>query len=282
MSEGKEYTRARRRPTMGRRALLAAGVAASMAAAGMAPSSAGAASSGKVYACYSDSTNALYRATSSTCKPGFTSISWNKQGPQGARGAKGAQGSKGAQGAKGTKGAQGSQGAQGANGAVGGYTQTKQNIDLPTGTPEVVASFATTSRGSGFYAVNAMAAVLAGAGSGRVKCWDANSFQSTSRGFGTVASQYQTIATNGIILVGSVSPVAEYCEQYTGDHGSAYVADAQITGVEVNSVNGVPAKRERAAAKAHRPRLRLANKFAPPMSPKAARLPNRSASGKAR
>ena len=107
---------------------------ATVAATGLAAAPAGAATSGKVYACYSDKTKALYYATSSKCKTGFTSISWNQQGPQGPQGARGAQG------------AQGHQGPQGAVGAVAGYTKSHNgSFPLPVntsahGSPVVVAS----------------------------------------------------------------------------------------------------------------------------------------------
>jgi hypothetical protein len=82
VAEGKRY-RGKRRRASARRALAASTLAASVAAAGMAAPTAGVAASSKVYACYSDKTNALYYATSAKCKTGFTSISWNQQGLRG-------------------------------------------------------------------------------------------------------------------------------------------------------------------------------------------------------
>ncbi|MGO9197159.1 MAG: hypothetical protein ACLQK4_08520 [Acidimicrobiales bacterium] len=106
-------------------ALAATGlIASSAAAAGLgaiATMPAGAATATKLYACYSDKTNALsYDPKGAKCARGETQISWNAAGPQGAKGAQGAQGGSGAQGAKGSQGANGAQGAQGAAGAQGG------------------------------------------------------------------------------------------------------------------------------------------------------------------
>src|SRR5581483_10740058 len=106
----------------------------------MAAAPAGAATSGKIYACYSDKTKALYYATSTKCKTGFTSISWNQQGPQGAQGAKGAQGSQGSQGGQGSQGPQGSAGARGPAGGGAGYSDYHYNKLLTKSVPAVVAS----------------------------------------------------------------------------------------------------------------------------------------------
>jgi hypothetical protein len=67
--------------------LIVTSLAASTAAAGIAAGPVDAATnSGKVYACYSDRTNALYYSNPTTkCGAGFTRISWSKRGPQGAQ-----------------------------------------------------------------------------------------------------------------------------------------------------------------------------------------------------
>ena len=111
--------------TMG--ALAAAGVAATAAigVAVAATTTPVATAPAKIYACYSDKTNELFRLnypTTKKCPSGETMLSWNIQGPQGATGAQGktgAQGAAGAQGATGKTGAQGAAGAQGATGAQG-------------------------------------------------------------------------------------------------------------------------------------------------------------------
>ncbi len=89
--------------------------------AALAPAApAGAASSTKIYACYSTKTNALsYDPKGAKCASGETQISWNASGPQGSRGAQGTKGTQGANGAQGSAGAQGAQGAQGVKGPQG-------------------------------------------------------------------------------------------------------------------------------------------------------------------
>jgi hypothetical protein len=85
-------------------------------------SPAGASTPTKLYACYSNTTDALSYLNYPTvkkCASGSTLISWNITGAQGAQGAKGAQGSAGAQGAQGAKGSTGSKGPQGSAGAQG-------------------------------------------------------------------------------------------------------------------------------------------------------------------
>jgi len=112
-----------------RRRLVATGLAA-MAASGVvaAPSSAGSGST-TIFACYSDSTDALsyLKPPATSCPSGSTKISWAEAGPPGAQGkagAQGAQGKSGANGAQGTQGAQGEAGATGAQGAQGAQGAT--------------------------------------------------------------------------------------------------------------------------------------------------------------
>src|ERR1700683_1884540 len=65
---------------------------------------AGASSPTKIYACYSDLSDALSYLnypTVKSCASGSTRISWNITGAQGAQGAKGARGSQGATGPQG-------------------------------------------------------------------------------------------------------------------------------------------------------------------------------------
>jgi Collagen triple helix repeat (20 copies) len=118
------------------RALAATGLAASaaMGIGAAAAGPAGAATTTKIYACYSDTTDALSYLnfpTKTKCAGGETRISWNVSGPQGARGARGAQGTKGASGAQGATGPQGAQGAQGAVGPQG--VAGRQGVAGPQG-----------------------------------------------------------------------------------------------------------------------------------------------------
>jgi len=81
-----------------------------------------AAAASKVYACYSDATDALSYLnypTVKTCASGETMISWNVQGAQGKTGAQGVQGASGPQGVQGTAGSQGAAGPQGPAGPAG-------------------------------------------------------------------------------------------------------------------------------------------------------------------
>jgi hypothetical protein len=92
-------------------------------------------SSAKIYACYSDKTDALTYLNYPTvkkCASGETLISWNATGAQGAQGAKGSAGAQGAQGSAGAQGAKGSTGAQGAQGSAG--AQGHQGAQGPNGT----------------------------------------------------------------------------------------------------------------------------------------------------
>lgn len=130
-----------RRPSRGPKigTAIAAGVAAAAFGGGVAAATAGArpeVATSKIYACYSEKTAALYRATSSRCPSGEKSLSWNATGPQGAKGAKGAQGAMGPQGSQGSTGSQGSQGVQGAQGAQG--AKGAQGAQGPQGPPPTV------------------------------------------------------------------------------------------------------------------------------------------------
>jgi Collagen triple helix repeat (20 copies) len=123
---------------LARRARTATGVVAALAAgvAVIGPGAAAASSAGgptrpaptptstsKIYACYSDSTDALSYLdypTDKTCPSGQTMVEWNKPGAAGSRGSQGAQGAQGATGRTGPQGAAGAPGAQGARGKEGG------------------------------------------------------------------------------------------------------------------------------------------------------------------
>jgi len=125
-----------------RRRMLATGLVA-MAASGVAaaPASAGGGGGSTIFACYSNSTDALsyLKPPATTCPSGTTKISWNVTGAQGAQGAQGAAGKAGAQGKAGAAGAQGATGAQGKAGAAGPQgaqgAQGKAGAAGPQGVP---------------------------------------------------------------------------------------------------------------------------------------------------
>ena len=266
--------------------LAAAGLAASVAASGLA-APAGAAASSKIYACYSDTTKALYYAKSSTCKSGFTAISWNKQGPQGARGAQGPQGTqgpqgaRGAQGSKGTQGAQGSQGSQGAQGRAGApnaFTRTNKGskVAIPQSRSAVVASFAPGSS-SHAYVIDATATVKqVGNNAGAVVCWDRDvefgsvtQAQSVSFGF---TGWKVPIATNGLLLAGPGNPIEELCRGYGTDasaHGEITVT--QLSSGQTSAGTAGQLSARPGTTKPFRPRLR--NSYVPPRKRGATFLP---------
>jgi collagen triple helix repeat protein len=139
----------------------AAGMSGSAAAgtSGSAAHAAGAATTGKIYACYSDSTKKLFYLNYpkvKNCPAGQTRLSWNAQGPQGSqgsRGARGPQGSAGPQGPRGVRGPQGSAGPQGPQGATGPQGAAgPQGPRGPQGPPSQASayvfskSYASTSR----------------------------------------------------------------------------------------------------------------------------------------
>jgi Collagen triple helix repeat (20 copies) len=123
---------------------------------------ASAATAGKIYACYSDSTKKLFYLDYpkvKNCPAGQTRLSWNaqgRQGPQGNRGARGPQGSAGPQGPRGSAGPQGprgSAGPQGPQGATGPQGAAgPQGPPGPPGPPTQASpyvfskSYASTSR----------------------------------------------------------------------------------------------------------------------------------------
>lgn len=219
---------------------------ATVAAAGMAATPAGAATSGKLYACYSDKTKALYYSKpGAKCATGFTQISWNKQGPQGPQGAQGspgAQGTQGAQGSQGPQGAKGGRGAQGPAGAVAGFTRSVNSmVTLPAntsegGTPVVADTFSPSVKAS--YAVNAMAQGSPGTG-GFFTCVDHAS--NSTGGSGGYTDQVSTnfggeavLATNGILRAGPKSPIKEICRTDDTSHNGRLFR-AQITAVQLSA-----------------------------------------------
>lgn len=116
MSRRKGSTRKGRR---GRRFAAAAGIASVGFGTATTCSLDAEAATPKIYACYSDSNNALYRLnypTVTKCPTGQTLVQWNSTGPQGPLGS---QGLGGALGPVGRRGAQGNQGHLGVVGSIG-------------------------------------------------------------------------------------------------------------------------------------------------------------------
>ncbi|HZO78445.1 MAG TPA: hypothetical protein VFB39_10405 [Solirubrobacteraceae bacterium] len=113
-------------------------MAATVAAGGFAAGPAAASGPPTIFACYSDKTKALYYSSPhALCKPGFTRLGWNAEGPQGQQGAQGAKGAQGLQGPQGPQGVQGSQGAQGIQGSGSQGTQGPQGAPGVQGTQGV-------------------------------------------------------------------------------------------------------------------------------------------------
>lgn len=250
MSEGREYGGGGKRPRgLGRRAAIASGLAASVAAAGLAAGPAGAATPSKLYACYSDKTKALYYSKpGAKCATGFTQISWNKVGPQGAQGKPGAQGSQGLQGVPGTQGNQGNQGAQGARGtqggqgsqgnqgspgpagAVAGYTKTAAPGVIAKSVSTVVDSF--TPSTSGYFAIDGAATVSPRSGAYAVCRNGVQGAASTENQFDNIDGHTMVIATNGIVHAKTGEAIEEVCQAVGG---TASITDVQMTAVQLSS-----------------------------------------------
>jgi hypothetical protein len=264
--------------TNARRAgVVMAGVAAAALATG-ATEAAGAAggpvphvslTSGVIFACYSNTTKALFRTTKTAgCKTGFTELSWNAkgpQGPQGPQGPRGPQGAKGPQGPAGPQGAQGAQGAtgpQGPPGAIADFT-TQTRVAIPLRTSTVVASV--TPASSGMYNVTATLAAFDSAFSTSVNC---SIVRHSSLGSnvspvhaGTIVEAKGLIgdaAGTGAVFGGRFSPIELVCT--TLGNSSTFAVNADLTAVRVSSVNGVAVKGKPAhppIMNHFRPRLRL-------------------------
>lgn len=89
---------------------------------------AGAATTGKIYACYSDSTHTLFHLNYpkvKNCPAGQTRLSWNAQGPRGPVGPQGPKGATGARGATGPQGPAGPQGPPGPPSQASAYMYSK-------------------------------------------------------------------------------------------------------------------------------------------------------------
>ena len=211
------------------------------------------ATTGTIYACYSNTTKALSETTKAKgCKTGFTELSWNAKGPQGAQGAKGAtgpqgpagpQGAKGAQGATGPQGAKGATGAQGPPGAIADFTSDRSLI-APVGTSTVLASVTVAS--PGMYNVTATEAI--GRSSGPAH-WFCDVVRHTSVGSNVSPVPAGFVRTTGIVGAGGTgpvfgsasSPIQLICKASTAS-ASAYNAD--LTATRVSSVNGAAVNRK--------------------------------------
>jgi hypothetical protein len=258
----------------GRAAAVVAGTAATALAtggAGIANAATSAASgaphinitSGTIFACYSNTTKALFRTTKTAgCKTGFTELSWNAKGPQGAQGAVGPQGAKGAQGAAGPQGAKGAQGAAGPQGAPGPAAGnatgrfSSNPIFFSAGVSTVVASIAPPQ--GGLFLVNATATGQKFSSGGFLACRLVNEslrtgslFSPTPYGYNNTGFTYGTAAENGAMFASASDPIQERC--ITNAISGASVITATINDTLVTSLNG---------AKNHKPAHRpLANKF---------------------
>jgi hypothetical protein len=221
---------------------------------------AGAASSGKLYACYSDKTKSLYYSKpGAKCAKGFTQISWNKQGPQGARGSQGIQGAQGSQGTQGIQGAQGSQGTQGIQGAQGSQgrqgNQGSQGAQGPAGgtvgyskettVPKSIAKAtrvvvdSVTPATPADYAVNGMAILDPKSGKATIFCREEAVNGSGSIGGNTLSAievltsnQVGTFATTGMMHVSNGQVIDEVCD--TASHGARF-SGATITAVQLST-----------------------------------------------
>ena len=207
------------------------------------------ATTGTIYACYSNTTKALSETTKAKgCKTGFTELSWNAKGPQGAQGAKGAtgpqgpagpQGAKGAQGATGPQGAKGATGAQGPPGAIADFTSDRSLI-APVGTSTVLASVTVAS--PGMYNVTATEAI--GRSSGPAH-WSCDVVRHTSvgsnvspfpAGFVRTATGFVGAGGTGPVFASPASPIQLIC---TATTASTQADNTDLTAIEVSSVNGV-------------------------------------------
>jgi len=210
---------------------------------------------GTIYACYSNTTKALFQTTKSVgCKTGFTELSWNAKGPQGPpgpQGAKGAQGTAGPQGATGPQGAAGPQGAPGPAGAIAAYFHYGSTFtSLVAGVPTVVATIVPDSAGE--FVANAQATM---AGNGGAFCW----MQDVSPGGGVfsptpLAKNIQkgtprafTVPTTGAFFATSRSPIEELCQHTTSTSKSVVgFSDTAITVTRVSTAQQqAPAARPR-------------------------------------
>ena len=239
-SEGKLYRATkRRRVRASRRALVASGLVASVAASGIAVGAAGAATSSKIYACYSDATKALYHSSASAaCARGYTRISWNQVGPQGARGP---QGLRGPQGPRGVKGSRGAQGARGPAGAVAGFAAADNVSRVISASPTVVASVVPSTNGD--FTVDAM--VMVAPGSGVARCHIANPAAGGTSASDPHFNWVENLALNAAVHAGPTAPIEVLCQQVPKQ---GLALRAAITATKVSMLNG------KHAATAHTPR----------------------------
>jgi hypothetical protein len=254
--------RAQQRKRVSRGALATTGLIASAAVGGLGAlgtaTPATATAPTKIYACYSDKTDALTYLNYPTvkkCVGGETLISWNTSGAQGAKGATGAQGAQGAQGSKGpqgVKGPQGSAGPQGAQGppgpqgpagaavALNDYRTSTSPLSIGNSVSTTVAEITPTQ--AGFYVVNATAVGFKDASDGFLTCRivDVNSagttFSATPWGYDNVPKNFATMAEDGITSERAGSTIQERCE--TDAPTGTVVQDATMT---ATLLSGAPA-----------------------------------------
>ena len=254
-------------------ALATGGVAAASAAGGPGPHIS--ATSGVIYACYSNITKTLTHTTKTAgCKTGSTELSWNAKGPQGSRGPQGPQGLRGS---RGPRGPQGVTGPQGPPGAIADFTtQRSQQVPLTSG-PITVAAITPSSAGSSSAIYNVTATEAAGRSNGPAgwACTIEKHAIVTSSGpsyFSSIPAGMAKTA-KGIVVGGGTGAITVSAHTHSivlrcsASTPSTDIYQADLTATRVSSVNGVAVK----GKPAHPP---ISNHFS---RPRPGRLPVRHA-----
>jgi hypothetical protein len=213
------------------------------------PHATGQASTGTIKACYlTSSTSApqtLKRVPSSaSCPKGYSSLTWNKQGPAGPAGPKGATGSKGATGPQGATGAQGATGPQGPAGiAVGlsGASNTAVALDQADTLSPVLSAGTVPTNGT--YYVNASIMLVVGQGDS-VACVLADDGAEVGE-FGTVGpvpnQTYETVSLTAALPLLAGDSLTADCSDYTANASTSFY-NGGITATLIGSPTGNAAR----------------------------------------
>jgi hypothetical protein len=201
-------------------------------AAGAAGGPARITTTGKIYACYSNTTKALKETTKTKgCKVGFTELSWNAKGPQGPQGAIGPRGARGP---------------QGPPSAIADFT-TQRDKRVAIGAETVVASVRPSAAGMYNVTATAQGGATLGNPDGSAS-WGCEIVRHTSKGSNvspvlaggafTLSGVNVMTAGTGAVFGAPSSPIELLCAAGTV---STFITEAEMTAVSVSSVNGAAA-----------------------------------------
>lgn len=179
-----------------------------------------------IKACYQGGTSPAalkHVASSASCPKGYTSLTWNKVGPQGPVGAQGA------------RGAQGPQGPAGLATGTSGSSDSAVTLDNPEYYQVVLSAAAVTTSGTYYVNASVMLDIAQGDTVACVLGLSDGDQQLPYADVGPVANDsFETLPLTDTISLAVGDQLAVWCSDYTANSGTHF-SDGAITATLINS-----------------------------------------------